>query len=109
MVSITTAGAIKLEHLPAVGKGAYGFYAGSRQVRLHRLRSRRVPASPPPSCGNVTPMTRSSDYLAFFRGALLGIAMLLTVALFALYGFRARAVFLAAGGFALCLRRLHGA
>jgi hypothetical protein len=41
------------------------------------------------------------DYFAFFRGALLGITLLLTLALFALYGFRSRAVFLAAGGFSL--------
>jgi diguanylate cyclase (GGDEF)-like protein len=41
------------------------------------------------------------DYLSFFRGALLGISVLLTVALFALYGFRARALFPVAGGFAV--------
>ncbi len=40
------------------------------------------------------------DWLSFFRGALLGVAALLTIALFALYGFRARAVFPVAGGFA---------
>jgi diguanylate cyclase (GGDEF)-like protein/PAS domain S-box-containing protein len=41
------------------------------------------------------------DYLSFFRGALLGISVLLTVALFALYGFRSRALFPVAGGFAM--------
>jgi diguanylate cyclase (GGDEF)-like protein len=41
------------------------------------------------------------DYLSFFRGALLGVSMLLVVALFALYGFRARALYPVAGGFAL--------
>jgi diguanylate cyclase (GGDEF)-like protein/PAS domain S-box-containing protein len=41
------------------------------------------------------------DTFAFLRGALLGIAALLCAAMFALYGFRARAVFLAGGGFAL--------
>jgi hypothetical protein len=41
------------------------------------------------------------DYLAFFRGALLGVSMLLATALFALYGFRSRAVFPVAGGFAV--------
>jgi len=41
------------------------------------------------------------DFTSFFRGALLGIAVLIAIALFALYGFRARAVFPVAGGFAL--------
>ena len=41
------------------------------------------------------------DYLSFFRGALLGVSVLLAAALFALYGFRARALFPVAGGFAL--------
>lgn len=41
------------------------------------------------------------DYLSFFRGALLGVSVLLAIALFGLYGFRARALFLVAGGFAL--------
>jgi diguanylate cyclase (GGDEF)-like protein len=40
------------------------------------------------------------DWLSFFRGALLGVAALLTLALFALYGFRSRSVFPIAGGFA---------
>jgi diguanylate cyclase (GGDEF)-like protein len=43
----------------------------------------------------------SNAYYAFFRGALLGIAALLAVAMFALYGFRARTAFLAAGALAL--------
>ena len=41
------------------------------------------------------------DYLSFFRGALLGVSVLLAIALFALYGFRAKALFPVAGGFAL--------
>jgi PAS domain-containing protein len=41
------------------------------------------------------------DFASFFRGALLGISVLIALALFALYGFRARAVFPVAGGFAL--------
>ena len=41
------------------------------------------------------------DYLSFFRGALLGVSILLCLALFGLYGFRARALFPVAGGFAL--------
>ena len=41
------------------------------------------------------------DYFSFFRGALLGVSVLLALALFALYGFRSRAVFPVAGGFAV--------
>ena len=41
------------------------------------------------------------DFTSFFRGALLGISVLIALALFTLYGFRARAVFPVAGGFAL--------
>ena len=41
------------------------------------------------------------DFTSFFRGALLGISVLIALAMFALYGFRARAVFPVAGGFAV--------
>jgi diguanylate cyclase (GGDEF)-like protein/PAS domain S-box-containing protein len=41
------------------------------------------------------------DYFSFFRGALLGVSVLLAAGLFALYGFRARALFPVAGAFAL--------
>ena len=41
------------------------------------------------------------DYTSFFRGALLGISVLIAIAMFALYGFRARALFPVAGGFSL--------
>ena len=41
------------------------------------------------------------DYLSFFRGALLGVSLLMAAALLALYGFRARALFPVAGGFAI--------
>ena len=41
------------------------------------------------------------DFFSFFRGALLGISVLIALAMFALYGFRARALFPVAGGFAL--------
>ncbi|WP_421696330.1 putative bifunctional diguanylate cyclase/phosphodiesterase [Aestuariivirga sp.] len=41
------------------------------------------------------------DFLSFFRGALLGVSVLIAFAMFALYGFRARALFPVAGGFTL--------
>lgn len=59
--------------------------------------------------GGVVPLTMwqraafdaHKDFTSFFRGALLGISVLIALALFALYGFRARALFPVAGGFAL--------
>lgn len=41
------------------------------------------------------------DFASFFRGALLGISVLIALAMLALYGFRARVLFPVAGGFAL--------
>jgi diguanylate cyclase (GGDEF)-like protein/PAS domain S-box-containing protein len=41
------------------------------------------------------------DYLSFFRGALLGVSVLIALALFLLHGFRARILFPVAGGFAV--------
>ncbi|MCA3560799.1 MAG: EAL domain-containing protein [Aestuariivirga sp.] len=41
------------------------------------------------------------DFISFFRGALLGISVLIALAMFLLYGFRARALFPVAGAFAL--------
>ncbi|WP_161957325.1 putative bifunctional diguanylate cyclase/phosphodiesterase [Aestuariivirga litoralis] len=41
------------------------------------------------------------DFTSFFRGALLGISVLIALAMLLLYGFRARALFPVAGGFAL--------
>jgi len=100
VLSIVTAGALALERLPAAGKEAYAF----------TLEPGRSGAIAFETTGEAPLAARlwqrpdydaQKDYLAFFRGALLGIAMLLTAAMIALYGFRARPVFLAAGGFAL--------
>lgn len=41
------------------------------------------------------------DYLSFLRGALLGVSVLIALAMFLLHGFRARALFPVAGGFAI--------
>ena len=59
--------------------------------------------------GGVVPVTlwqraaydAHKDFTSFFRGALLGISVLIAIAMLALYGFRARALFPVAGGFAL--------
>ena len=87
---------------PAAGAGRERLSAepACGRHRGHRLRDDGGGGSP------VTLWQREAydsrkDYLSFFRGALLGVSVLLAAALFALYGFRARAVFPVAGGFAL--------
>ena len=100
VISITSAGPITLERLPVVGQGAYAFTLAPGATAAIAFESTEL------SLPGITMWQRQAfdakkDYMAFFRGALLGVAMLLTVALFALYGFRSRAVFLFAGGFAV--------
>ena len=98
--SITTAGAVKLQRLSVAGQEAYGFTLdpGKTVAIAFEIGG--------PSLSAVSLWQRDvfddqKDYYAFFRGSLLGIAALLSVALVALYGFRSRSVFLAASGFAI--------
>lgn len=98
--SITTAGAIKLQRLSVAGKEAYGFTLAPGQTGAIAFEIRG------PSLSAVTLWQRNAfddqkDYFAFFRGSLLGIAALLSIAMLALFGFRSRPVFLAASGFAV--------
>ena len=100
IVSFVTAGALEIEPLQVLGENAYAFTlaAGATAAIAFEMTDSALPA--------VTLWQRGAydakkDYFSFFRGALLGISMLLSAALFALYGFRARAVFPVAGGFAV--------
>jgi diguanylate cyclase (GGDEF)-like protein/PAS domain S-box-containing protein len=93
-------GAGTLDLMPVPGESAYllSLPAGSAAAIAFELTGAGVPA--------VTLWQREAydarkDYLSFFRGALLGVSVLLAAALFALYGFRSRAVFPVAGGFAV--------
>ncbi|MBC8038624.1 MAG: diguanylate cyclase, partial [Rhizobiales bacterium] len=98
--SITTAGPATLQRLSVAGKEAYGFTLepGKTAAIAFEIGG--------PSLSAITLWQRDAfddqkDYFAFFRGALLGIAALLALAMLALYGFRSRPVFLAASGFAV--------
>ena len=100
IVSFVTAGALEIEPLQVLGENAYAFTLdpGATAAIAFEMTDSALPA--------VTLWQRGAydakkDYFSFFRGALLGISMLLSAALFALYGFRARAVFPVAGGFAV--------
>ena len=100
VVSFVTAGELAIEPLTVLGENAYAFTlaAGATTSIAFEMTDSALPA--------VTLWKRDAydakkDYFSFFRGALLGISMLLAAALFALYGFRARAVFPVAGGFAV--------
>ncbi|MFT3989387.1 EAL domain-containing protein [Aestuariivirga sp.] len=100
ITSIMTAGGLKLEPLPEVGRQAYAFTLEPGQKAAIAFEIDGAPLSA------VTLWQRKAydggrDVSAFLRGALLGIAALLSIAMFVLYGFRSRPVFLAAGGFAV--------
>lgn len=100
LAGVEAAGAVKLEPLAAAGKDAYALSleGGQSGAVAFEMSGPTLKAA---SLWRRGAYDNQKDYLAFFRGALLGIAVLLTVAMTALYGFRARAVFLAAGGFGL--------
>ncbi len=98
--SIATSDSMVLQRLSVAGKQAYAF-------TLEPGKSAAVAFEiSEPARSAVTLWQRQNfddqkDYFAFFRGALLGIAVLLSFAMLALYGFRSRPVFLAAGGFGI--------
>lgn len=99
VVSITTAGGIELEPLDVTGQGAYAFTLGpgATAAIAFEVRGGQLPAI---TVWKREAFQASKDKGAFFRGAILGISLLLAVAILALYGFRARAIFPVAAGFA---------
>ena len=100
IVSIAVSGAIVLQPLQVAGKAAFAVSVDPGKAAAIALEiNGAVPATI--LLWQRDAFEEQKDYFAFFRGALLGIAALLAVAMFALYGFRSRPVFLAAGGFAL--------
>ena len=72
------------------GESAYLLNLPAGRHRGHRLRDDGAGA-PPVTLWQREAYDARKDYLSFFRGALLGVSVLLAAALFALYGFRARA------------------
>ena len=99
VVSLTVAGGVELQALPVLGENAFAFTLapGATAAIAFEMSS----GKPPVTLWQRDAYDARKDYLSFFRGALLGISLLLSVALFALYGFRSRAIFPVAGGFAV--------
>ena len=99
IVSITTAGGIELEPVEVTGQGAYTFalQPGATAAIAFEINGGQLPAI---TLWKREAFEASKNDGAFFRGAILGISLLLAVAILALYGFRSRAVFPAAAGFA---------
>jgi diguanylate cyclase (GGDEF)-like protein len=100
LYSATTVGGGKVELMPVPGETAYlvSLPAGATASIAFEMAG---PGPAPVTLWQRDGFESRKDYLSFLRGALLGISVLLTVALFALYGFRSRALFPVAGGFAL--------
>ncbi|MGH6821189.1 MAG: hypothetical protein ACREDU_10055, partial [Methylocella sp.] len=99
VLSITTAGAVTLQPLSVAGREAYGFTLepGKTVAIAFEIAGSSLSSV---NLWQREAFDEQKDYFAFFRGSLLGIAALLTLATVALYGFRSRSVFLAASGFA---------
>ena len=99
VISITTAGGIQLEPLPVTGQGAFAFTLapGATASIAFEVNGGQLPAI---TMWKREAFDASKDNGSFFRGALLGISLLLAIAILALYGFRSRAVFPVAAGFA---------
>jgi diguanylate cyclase (GGDEF)-like protein len=97
-VSMTGVGTIELMEVPGETAYVVSLPAGGTAAIAFEMAGRGLA---PFTLWQRDAFESRKDYLSFFRGALLGISVLLTVALFALYGFRARALFPVAGGFAV--------
>ncbi len=100
ILSLNTAGAAEIQYMPVLGESAYTLTlpAGGTASVAFEMADASLPRI---ALWQRDAYDAKKDYFSFFRGALLGVSMLLAIALFALYGFRARAVFPVAGGFAL--------
>jgi diguanylate cyclase (GGDEF)-like protein/PAS domain S-box-containing protein len=99
VISATLAGDGRLEPLQVPGENAFLLTmppGGSASVAFEV-----TPGPLPVSLWQRDAYDSHKDYLSFFRGALLGVSVLIALALFLLHSFRARAVFPVAGGFAV--------
>ena len=100
LYSAFVAGEGTLDAIPVPGETAYllSLPAGGTATVAFEMAA---PGLSPVTLWQRDAFETRKDYLSFFRGALLGVSVLLAVALFALYGFRSRALFPVAGGFAV--------
>ncbi len=99
IVSIVTAGEIALQARPSAGHDVYGLNLAPGQTATLAFEIGNA-NQPVMTLWQREAYEAQEDSYSFFRGALLGIAMLLAVGMIILYGIRSRAVFLAAAGFA---------
>ncbi len=100
VVSHNIAGPVELVSMPVLGESAYAFTLAPNTTAsiAFELADNGIPDF---TLWQRDAYDAKKDYFSFFRGALLGVSVLLSLALFALYGFRSRAVFPVAGGFAV--------
>ena len=100
IISQNLAGPIELVAMPILGESAFAFTLAPNVTAsiAFELADGAIPTF---TLWQRDAYDAKKDYFSFFRGALLGVSVLLALALFALYGFRARAVFPVAGGFAV--------
>ncbi len=98
IASMVTAGQIAVQPLSAAGRDVYGLILAPGQSAAIAFEIGNV-SQPAMTLWQREAYEAQKDSYSFFRGALLGIAMLLAAGMILLYGIRSRAVFLAAAGF----------
>jgi diguanylate cyclase (GGDEF)-like protein len=99
IVSIVTAGKIALQALPSAGHDVYGLKLAPAETAAIAFEIGNA-NQPVMTLWQREAYEAQEDSYSFFRGALLGIAMLLAAGMIVLYAIRSRAVFLTAAGFA---------
>ncbi len=99
VVSVATAGEIALQPSPSAGRDVYGLILAPGQTAAIAFEIGNL-NQPAMTLWQREAYEAQKDSYSFFRGALLGIAMLLAAGMIVLYAIRSRAVFLAAAGFA---------
>lgn len=100
VISVATAGPVALKPMTALGEDAFSLSLDPGQTSAVAFEL-AGPAVQSALLWQRDAYEAQKDYFAFFRGAMLGISLLLAAAMVALYGFRSRPVFLVASGFAI--------
>ena len=80
VVTVTSAGPVEVTQLPVVGRQAYAFRldAGRSAAIAFEIERDKLPVA---TIWQREAFEQQKDYLSFFRGALLGISVLLTIAM----------------------------
>jgi diguanylate cyclase (GGDEF)-like protein len=98
IASMVTAGQIAVQPLSAAGRDVYGLILAPGQSAALAFEIGNV-SQPAMTLWQREAYDLRNDSNSFFRGALLGITLLLAAGMLVLYAIRSRAVFLAAAGF----------